>query len=464
MAAAGGAGGAVAVRYALVAALVASCVTRPPVADGVGAPTRWRRTVTAVDAPRALRVTTCFEGSPPPRVRLRSGATSTTLRRAMDGTTLAAMDGVVTIPPDTRCVVNDLAAADFTEPDGTYLLRNSDWLWAPDPWMPGLRIDTRFELPDGTHVSTPWGDDAMDVTALQWQGYTVVGPFAQETLAVEGTTLDVVRLGAAARGEIPVSDWLGGAIRAIRTLDPALPLPRVQVLLTPTYHGPEGVGFGLVSRGGGRSTLFTVDPSAGPSAFRGDWQATHEFTHLLQPVFYDDDAWFGEGLATYYQEVLRARVGAIPVTQCWEDLLRGLRAGLAEGSDATLAEESAAMRRTRRYVRVYWWGTAVALTLDVALRRAGTGSLDAGVRAVHAAAARAPERAWRATEALRVMDEAMGTTACGAMGREALAAQQYPDVMATLRELGVRAEDGGVVRFDDGAPLAAVREAITRRP
>jgi hypothetical protein len=36
--------------------------------------------------------------------------------------------------------------------------------------------------------------------------------------------------------------------------------------------------------------------------------------------------------------------------------------------------------------------------------------------------------------------------------------------MATLRELGVRAEDGGVVRFDDGAPLAAVREAITRRP
>jgi len=387
------------------------------------------------------------------------------LRAEVGGVGLPVVDGVAVIPAGTRCVVNDLTAAEFAESDGTYLLHNSDWLWAPEPWVPDLRVETRFELPDGVRASAPWGPTGeMDPTALQWQGYTVVGPFAQELIEVEGTTLDVVRFGAAAHAEIPVSDWLGGAIRTIRTLDPALPMPRVQVLLTPSYHGPEGVGFGLVSRGGGRSVLFTVDPTAPASAFRGDWQATHEFTHLLQPVFYDDDAWFGEGLATYYQEVLRARVGSISTAQCWEDLARGLRAGLAEGGTATLAVESAAMRQTRRYVRVYWWGTAFALTLDVALRRTGAGTLDAAARALHAAAARTPARAWRATEALRAMDEALGTTACSAMGREALASRTYPDVMATLRELGVRVEEGGAVRFEAGAPLAAVREAITRGP
>jgi len=465
VAAAGGAGGrgAVAVRGGLVAALLVACAARPAVVSGGGAPPRWRRTVNAIESPSVLRVTTCFDGSPPPRVRSRGP--SPALRAEPGGEALPAVGGVVTIPAGTRCVVSDLLATEFAEADGTYLLRNSDWLWAPDPWVPGLRVATRFALPDGVRASAPWGADGeMDATALRWQGYTIVGRFARESVEVEGTTLDVVRFGAAARAEIPVRDWLGGAMRAVRALDPSLPVPRVQVLLTPSYRGPEGVGFGLVSRGGGRSALFTVDPTAPASAFRGDWQAAHEFTHLLQPVFYDEDAWFGEGLATYYQEVLRARVGAITPTQCWEDLLRGLRAGLAAGDRATLAEESASMQRTRRYVRVYWWGAAFALTLDVALRRAGTGSLDAAARALHAAAARTPERAWRATEALRQMDEALGTTACSAMGREALASRAYPDVMAPLRELGVRAGDGDAVSFDDGAPLAAVREAITRRP
>ena len=156
-------------------------------------------------------------------------------------------------------------------------------------------------------------------------GFTLLGPLSRESYHASGTHLDVVRVGAAARATLPLGEWLGGGLAAMRTLDPATPLPRVQVIVAPGHRGADGVGFGWVSRGGGRSVMFTIDPEAPAEAFRRDWQATHEFIHFLQPVFVDDDAWLGEGLATYYQEVLRARTGAISPARCWANLVRGLR-------------------------------------------------------------------------------------------------------------------------------------------
>ncbi|MFO0608681.1 MAG: hypothetical protein U0324_36280 [Polyangiales bacterium] len=441
-------------RRALVALALTSCgpATSPA--------TRWVRTVNAVESPHTLRITTCFDGPAPARVRLRDDTAA--IVDVTRGARLPSADGLVTLAPATRCVRQEFAASGDAREAGGFVLSHRAWLWGPEPMTAGLRQEARYELPPGWSVSTPWdGPAAIDPTAMQWGGYTVVGPFARETFTLGGIVLDVARLGGTSRPELPVRAWLGRAVEAIRTLDPALPIPRVQVILTPSPGNPEGVSFGLVSRGGGRSVLLLVDPMAAPEAFRDDWQATHEFTHLLQPVLVDDDAWLSEGMATYYQEVLRARVGAITRETCWAHLANSMRAGHAMGGDRTLAEASASMRRTHRYARVYWWGAAFALTLDVALRRAGS-SLDAAARGLHAAAARDPGRAWRATEALAAMDASLGTTACSELGRAALAARAYPDVEAALRELGVRVEADGAVRFDDAAPLAAVREAITR--
>ena len=50
----------------------------------------------------------------------------------------------------------------------------------------------------------------------------------------------------------------------------------------------------------------SVDASASSRDLRTDWTASHEFAHLLLP--YVSDKWVSEGVASYYQNVLQARV------------------------------------------------------------------------------------------------------------------------------------------------------------
>lgn len=42
-----------------------------------------------------------------------------------------------------------------------------------------------------------------------------------------------------------------------------------------------------------------------------DWTATHELSHMLLPYVASRDRWLSESLASYYQNVLRARDGRL---------------------------------------------------------------------------------------------------------------------------------------------------------
>lgn len=349
-----------------------------------------------------------------------------------------------------------------------FALRNSSWLWPASPPLVGTTVRTRFELPVGWSVSTPWPREGdlytMDATAMRWEGYTLLGPLSREELTVEGTVFDVTREGFSNGRAPPVDRWLGDAWRAVRSMVPSARPPRIQVWLRAAPGSREAVAFGLVSRGGGPSVMFFVDPDATSDALARDWQATHELVHLVHPVFLDRDAWLREGLATWYQEVLRARSGAQTAASAWGTLTEGLARGATEGSGATLEEESASMGRTHRYHRVYWWGVAVAMTLDVTLRREsrGAASLDTAMRALYEASQREPERAWSARDAVELMERATGVPLWARVVSPALSSTEFPDVEGTLGVLGVQRGSDGPVRFDDAAPMAAIRAAITR--
>lgn len=411
-------------RSLVVAALVSACATRsvsttPPV---------WERYV-SVDRDR-LVVATCFDVA------------------------------------HTRC--EERAHPLRRRGADVFALRNSTWLWPASPPLVGTTVRTRFELPAGWSVSTPWPREGdlytMDATAMRWEGYTLLGPLSREAFTVEGTVFDVTRDGFSDIHAPPVEQWLGGAWRAVRSLVSSARPPRVQVWLRAAPGSREAVAFGLVSRGGGPSVMFFVDPDATPDSLARDWQATHELVHLVHPVFLDRDAWLREGLATWYQEVLRARSGAQTAASAWSTILEGLTLGATEGSGATLEEESASMGRTHRYHRVYWWGVAVAMTLDVTLRTEshGAASLDTAMGALYEASQREPERAWSAREAVALMERATGVALWARVVSPALSSTAYPDVEGTLRALGVQRGSDGVIGFDDEAPRSDIRDAITR--
>ncbi|MBB1059876.1 hypothetical protein [Marilutibacter spongiae] len=209
------------------------------------------------------------------------------------------------------------------------------------------------------------------------------------------------------------------------------------------------VPWGQTKRGGASpGVLLYVRRDAGLAELRADWTATHEFAHLFHPYLGREGRWLAEGLASYYQNVVRARAGTMAPREAWRALDAGFRRGERETVDGPLA--SAGRGET---MRVYWAGAAFWLEADLALRRRGQ-HLDQ-VLADHAACclATAPPRDPAAFVA--ALDRVAGTSVLAPLYRRHAAARSFPALAGSYATLGLRRE-GDALRFD-----AAGREART---
>jgi hypothetical protein len=255
--------------------------------------------------------------------------------------------------------------------------------------------------------------------------------------------------------------WIEGVGRAALSACGALPQSQVQVLALPTRRG-EAVSFGQSSRGQGHGLLLLIDPSRPLEEFMRDWKAVHEFAHLFHPYLGDEGRWLAEGLATYWQNVLRARADLLGSAQAWEELHDGFARGRGQTrAGRTLAQVSVAMMREHAFLRTYWAGAAYWLAVDVELRRASAGKLD-----VDEALRRfrdcclAPAREWSPREFVAKLDALLGTDVFVRRWREADAQTEFPDLAALYAALGIVVDADGKLRFDDAAPAAPVRREI----
>jgi M61 glycyl aminopeptidase len=341
------------------------------------------------------------------------------------------------------------------------------WLWRPRRRPPTLRAELTLDLPPGMSASLPWavaapaGDGGatgdrywLDADAFAFDSYAAFGRF--ETLRGEGhgTVASAALLDA-----LPNLDgaagarWLSEALHIAAQSDGRFPARALQLVVVPA--GAGGEPFGNVARGGGASVLMFVPRSFGAAELRRDWVLPHELSHLLLPLVAREDAWLPEGLATYYQELLRARAGVLSKQQALANVAEALRSAVREGTGRTLAAESRDMHRTRAYRSVYWGGAGFLLIADVELRRASGGAktLDGLLSALRAESSELTPRSARAV--LAQLDALGGVTLFGALAR-AVETRSFPDFEPTLKALGVRA-DG---TLSEAAPLATLRDAL----
>jgi hypothetical protein len=177
--------------------------------------------------------------------------------------------------------------------------------------------------------------------------------------------------------EAEIVDWLRDVAAQLALLGGALPQPDTQVLVQPLPGVSSPVPWGEVTRGGGSAVHLYVGLGAGVERWRADWTASHEFAHLLHPFVGDAGRWLSEGLASYYQNVLRARSGQLSPDVAWLKLQQGFERGRGATPEGSPALQQAASTRMRgSTMRVYWAGAAFWLETDRALRRGGD-SLDA---------------------------------------------------------------------------------------
>ena len=292
-----------------------------------------------------------------------------------------------------------------------------------------------------------------------------LGHFQTRNIAVPGGQIRLAVLdGAPAERLGDMERWIDGAGRAVASLYGRFPIPSPQVIVVPTERASEPVPWAQVLRGGGPAALFFVDPRRGYEEFRSDWTAAHELSHMLLPYVYRNDAWLSEGFASYYQNVLRARVGLLTEEEAWQKLYAGFGRGRKGTRGGTLQQTSRGMYRQRAFMRVYWSGAAYALENDVRLRLgdADARSLDEVLERLQACCLPS-SRGWSGDELVARLDELAGTERFKPLAERYLASTRFPDLSEIDELLGIRVVGDGIELSDDPRAVA-LRRAIMSAP
>jgi predicted metalloprotease with PDZ domain len=166
--------------------------------------------------------------------------------------------------------------------------------------------------------------------------------------------------------------------------------------------------------------------------------------------------WLEEGSATYIEPIARARTGMHTPEQVWRELVEGLPQGEPQGGDKGLDH-------TPTWGRTYWGGALYWMLCDIEIRKrtSNTKGLEDAFRGVIDAGGTIATQ-WEIERVLQTADKAVGVPVLEEL-YAAMANDPHPvDLDALWKELGVSL-DGKKVVFDDKAPLAKIRLAITRK-
>ncbi|MBK8259065.1 MAG: hypothetical protein IPK82_41205 [Polyangiaceae bacterium] len=372
------------------------------------------------------------------------------------------------------------AASVAVRSEGDLVAPASTWFLRPEPVNPHtpveLNVDTsqvgrearrsvRFEAPFPRDSRGHYQLVARDLSAL---GYTLWGSFVTRDVPVTSGRLQLaLTAGSRAVTDESIVKWVGRTARALDTVYGRFPIDQALLTIVPV-QGSNVVEFGRTVPAGGASILLFVGADADASTLANDWILAHELVHLGVPSMPRDGRWLDEGLATYYEPVLRARAGLSSPAEVWASLVDH-----AEKGAATRAEPSLAA--TEEHDRVYFGGAAFCLAADVEIRSKTSSkrSLDDGLKRALARGANAT-RVWTVDEFVDVLDDGVGQAVvrpmldrirrakipCNAADPERCAPDETPSLARLFASLGVKPGRPGEVTFDDGAPLAKIRREL----
>lgn len=455
-------------------------------AQTAATPQRLHKYSVAVDPDlTVLTVRACFDGRPPAELVAESlDAPLALIEARVEGSRKAVEpSGSLSLRhvPENGCL---LYSADVSKPirrhdrsDGKVRRLGRDlltsvglWLWRPIRLADNEDVEISFLLQEGLAVSAPWKPLAASPDRAVFRlghaphdepAYVAFGRFRERELAVGNSRLRLAVL----EGSPPVSteemqDWISDAAHIVSGLYGRFPREQAQVLVVPDTRGGEPTPWAHVVRGGAPAVHFFVNQRRPIHEYYDDWTAVHEFSHLLLPLVNRDAAWLYEGVATYYQNVLRARAGRISPHDAWVMLHAGFLRGRDDATGMTLAQATESMYRSGAYMRVYWEGTALMLMADVRLRQmtAGKQSLDTALAALNECCS-SEDRSWNAGELMGKLDEITGTGVFRELHDMHVAAMDFPDMAATYRALGIAPHPAGIELSAD-ARERELREAI----
>jgi len=386
----------------------------------------------------------------------------------------SASDGAWAIACATGCVVRyrvrlgDAARAmgdadSATEMRGTIESPPSTWLLRPTTYDP--RATYRFHVrtrgdahfATGVHVipgaPDTYGASASDIDSAP---YTLFGNVRTRMLTRADATIEVATLpGRLALDDAALDRWIDLSARAIDAYYGHFPVKRLLLVITPASFGGD-TAEGRTLAGGGATILLGVSERMTPADTTRDWVLTHEMTHLASPSLPRTQHWLEEGIATYVEPIARAEVGTITAEEVW----RGLVDGLPNGEPV---EGDRGLDNTHTWGRTYWGGAMFCFVADVEIRKRtqNRASLETALRGVLDGLGSGETRA-TLDDFLRAGDRAIGVPVLEELHARLGGKAETIDLAKVWSDLGVR-DANGKIAYDDAAPSAAIRRAMTAR-
>ena len=273
-----------------------------------------------------------------------------------------------------------------------------------------------------------------------------------EALKVASSTLCIVMRGETASRRDLLNTWIDRSAHIVAQYYGRFPAPVVRIEIQPVEG--DAIGSGRTTNDDGLAIRMRVGREITADRLAGDWVLVHEMVHLALPEVGRARNWFAEGLAVYVEGIARAQAGNREVADVWAEYRRSMPMGLPR-------EGEGGMDQTPTWGRTYWGGALFCLEADVTIREK-TGNrtgLQTALRAIlNRTGGYASQR--EMADVLKIGDEATGTRVLEDLYERYRAAPRAPDLLSLWNRLGVP-EDPKSQPFDDHAPLAAIRLAIT---
>lgn len=433
-----------------------------------------RYRVTSDEALRTLTVSACIRGAAPAFLSPGIARAGAALLGATgpDDRPLPVVDGRIDLRSLGRdaCVRYRLdvdrarSASRFSGRYGIDVVTSAGaFFWRDLRRTPNNGATVVFALPEGLSAAVPWPRTGevyrMDASAFRRASFIALGRLNPVEINRHGARVRAVRLGPDpwTMNDAELVRWMETAVDGISTVQGRFPVDDLLIVLAPLAG--RGMGFGMVRRGGGHAVGFQTGRRSTFEDLTGSWVSWHELSHLQLPALPQRDAWLYEGLATYYQEVVAARMGFKSEADAWSALRQGFARGARSRARGPLSEAAEGMMQSGAFSRVYWSGTAFALEADLALRARGSSLDEALTRA--SASWRGSTRLWTSDEVCAAWDRSLDGEVLGPLRTRYAAQRAFPEVGPTLSQLGIPQE--GAMELDDAAELHAVRQSIMRR-
>jgi hypothetical protein len=259
-----------------------------------------------------------------------------------------------------------------------------------------------------------------------------------------------------------ISAWIANAATAVATYFGRFPVAHARILVRPT-EGRSGIFNGTTWGNRASSDAFTrisLGQLTDQKDLDDDWMMTHELTHMAFPDIAGDTRdgrehhWIEEGMATYIEPIARAQAGLLSVDRVWADMVKGLPQGLPRDGDQGLDH-------THTWGRTYWGGAIFWFMADIKIREmtANQKGLQDAMRGIMNAGGTLNHE-WPIERVLQTGDKAVSCSVLEELYNQMKDTPVQTDLDGLWPRLGIQVVRG-VVKYNDHAPLAKIRKAIT---